>query len=619
MSKRLHLPTAIALALAWSLLAWGLVALGGVFIRERDEALRSVEDRRKALGLYAERGLAERLTGELRDAAERIPMAVADPLLAADDLFLLERGDLHLPRRTAVRPGDATPGAELANRIAHGDVPAEEPSGPGAVLAPWSERLGIARAFVAAVRLDDRAQIEARFRALLAHLARYRIDATLDLPSRLGLVELLTRESHPDPALLAALLRDGVVGTGGAVVPGLERGLLAARDRFTAPDFAALADRLAALAERAGVAYEDFFARAQEPPAAAPDLPSSLDAPALVDDGRWVLRPAGSGRVEGVRVDRDELIGVVLAEMRDRGLLGDGDTIRGGPDTGAPVPLSHLGLVVDSPAWAATAADVEARFRWKVGLLLGSAAVALAFAALALAFQRQGRRVLALQGAFVATVSHELRTPLATIRLLAETLERRLTELPGAKDYPARIVRAVDGLAFLVENLLSAQRLDRGRGLAERATVKLDDLLHRIVEDTSASLGVDARVDLSGVHAPSIDVDPGLATVLFANLVRNAFLYTTRRPVALAVSSERRGGSVVVRVTDNGDGFGPEERTTLFAAFHRGAAAAARSAPGTGLGLSLCKRIVELHGGTIALRETSAAGSTFELRFPAMR
>ncbi|MBK7977091.1 MAG: HAMP domain-containing histidine kinase [Deltaproteobacteria bacterium] len=553
-----------------------------------------------------------------RDAAERIPIAIADPLLAADDLFLREDGEVRLPRRPAPRPGEATPGSRLADRIAHGDIPAETPR-PGDEIEPWNERLRIARAFVAAVRLDDRAQIEARFRALLAHQARYRIDATLDLPSRLGLVELLTRESHPDPELLRALLRDGVAGTGGVVVPGLERALLAARDRFTAPDFGALADRLAALAERAGVAYEDFFARAQEPPTPAPDPPADVATPSLVEGGHWVVRPAGRGRIEGARVDRDALIASTLSEMRDRGVLGDGDSIMARADAPPEVPLARLELAVESPPWGLASDAIEARFRWKVGLLLGSGAVALGFAALALAFQRQGRRVLELQSAFVSTVSHELRTPLATIRLLAETLERRLAELPSAKDYPARIVRAVDGLAFLVENLLSAQRLDRGRGLAERSSVKLDELLHGIVEDTSASLATDGHVDLSGIRAPTLHADPGLITVLFANLVRNAFLYGTRRPVALVVESERRGGWVVVRLTDNADGFGPGERGSAFAAFHRGAAATQCSIPGTGLGLSLCRRIVELHGGTITLTDTSPSGSTFELRFPASR
>ncbi len=619
MPKRPHLSTAVALTLAWSLLAWGLFALGGVFIRERDDALRSLDERRRALGLYAERALAERFAAALRDAAERIPMALADPLLAADDLFLRDHGEVRLPRRPTARPGDDTPGSRLADRIANGDIPDEDPSGPGEELAPWNERLRIARAFVAAVRLDDRAQIETRFRALLAHQARYRIEAALDLPSRLGLVELLTRESHPDPELLRALLRDGVVGADGSTVPGLERALLASRHRFTAPDFGALADRLAALAERAGVAYDDFFARAQEPPVAAPDPRADVDAPSLVDAGRWVVRPAGNERVEGARVELDPLIASVLEEMRDRGLLGAGDTIGARDVPASAIPLARLTLVFESPSWASAATEIEARFRWKIGLLLASAAVALAFAALAFAFQRQGRRVLELQSAFVSTVSHELRTPLATIRLLAETLERRVAELPGARDYPARIVRAADGLAFLVDNLLSAQRLDRGRGITERSSVALGELLDRIAQDTSASLGIEVNVDWSGLREPTVQADPRLVEVLFANLVRNAFLYSTRRPVTLSAASERAGAAVVVRLTDGGDGFAPDERDAIFTAFHRGAAASARSTPGTGLGLSLCKRIAELHGGSIALVDTSPAGSTFEVRFPAPR
>lgn len=606
--------TALVLGLAWLALAWGLVALGRVFVAERHDARHAIGARRSALDLYAERALGEALASLVADASERIPVALADPLRPATDLFLREDGAQRLPRLATARPGNATPGAALAERISRGDVGEGEAAGSDA--DPWAERLRIARAFVASVRLDDRAQIESRFRALLGHQARYRIDSTLDLPSRLGLLELLVRESHPDPALLHALLRDGLSDAAGSTVPGLEPALLDARERFDSADFLALADRIGELAERSGVPYEDFFARVHEPVPEIPLVADDLAAATLVARGTWLLRPAGRGRIEGARVDLDGALRAVLDEMRGRGVLTGTDELRLATDLGASVPLASLAVKVDSPEWPRALAAIERRFRWKLGLLLGSGGVAMALAALAFAFQRQGRRVVDMQRAFLAAVSHELRTPLASIRLLAETLERRVSDVAGARDYPQRIVRAADGLAFLVENLLSVQRLDRGRGLAERVPVKIDELVHRLVEETAASLGAEVRVDLAGVAVPTVWVDAGLFTVMLANLVRNACLYNARSPVRLVVTSERDGEATVIRIRDNGRGFDERDRQRAFEDFHRGTGAADRAVPGTGLGLALARRIVALHGGAIRIAATGAEGTTFEIRLP---
>lgn len=606
--------TALALGLAWLALAWGLVALGRVFVAERDDARHAIATHRAALELYAQRALAESLNAALAEASERTPVALADPLRPATDLFLREDGTQRLPHLATARAGDATPGTALADRVSRGEI--EVGDAPGGDLDPWTERLRMARAFVVAVRLDDRAQIEARFRALLAHQTRYRIDSTLDLPSRLGLLELLTRESHPDPTLLRALLRDGLSDAAGGTLPGLERALLDARERFTAADFLALADRIGALAEQSGVPYEDFFARAHEPLPEIPTVTEDLAATTLVASGRWLVRPAGNGRIEGTRVDLAAALGAVLTEMRGRGVLMANDELHLADELGGHVPLASLAVVVESPEWARARDELTQRFRWKLGLLLGSGGVATALAALTFAFQRQGRRVVDMQRAFLAAVSHELRTPLASIRLLAETLERKVGDVAGARDYPQRIVRATDGLAFLVENLLSVQRLDRGRGLAERTTVKLDELVHRLVEETATSLGADVRVDLAGVAVASVRVDASLFTVLLANLVRNACLYTTRSPIEITVTSEQHEGWLVIGIRDNGHGFSEHDRRHAFDDFHRGSTERDRAIAGSGLGLALARRIVALHGGTIRISTTSPEGTTFEIRLP---
>ncbi len=612
MPRRLR-SIAVALGLAWLVLAWGLVMLGRVFVHERDDALASLAARREALAVYGERALSERLLAALRDAEERLAIASTDPLQPANDLLLIEDGETRLPRAVEPRDGDGTPGASLAARIAAGDVEIPDGAAEG---DPWTERLRIARAFVAGVRLDDRSQIEERFRALLAHQARYRIDAALDLPSRLGLIELLARDSHPDPDLLRALVRDGLNDASGNHLDGLERALLANRNRFTAPDFAILADRLVALAEAAAVPYEDFFARVAEPRGSPPSVPPGIAGPTLLGERSWLVRASGPGRVEGTRVDLDGAVRAVLDEMRGRGLVRDTARLALPPSSSQPLRIDQLTLAVESPEWSVTARAVLDRFRLKLALLAGSGLVALALAGLAFAFQRQGRRIVELQAAFVGAVSHELRTPLASIRLLAETLERRLADEPAAKDYPARIVRAADGLSFLVENLLSVQRLDGGRGARSKASVALRELAARVILDAAQSVGVEVRADLGSLDGQTVAADARLLEILLANLVRNACLYNERAPVEVRVALDRTAAGARIRVQDNGVGLSDVDRPRVFQDFFRGTAAAARSVPGTGLGLALCRRIAALHGGTIDILASDASGTTFEVVLP---
>jgi two-component system, OmpR family, sensor histidine kinase SenX3 len=275
-------------------------------------------------------------------------------------------------------------------------------------------------------------------------------------------------------------------------------------------------------------------------------------------------------------------------------------------------PLATLALEVDLPVWAEAEADIAQRYGLKTGLVAACAALAAAIVVLAGVAQHRKYRFVELKSDFVATVSHELRTPLASIRLLAESLERRAGAVPEARDYPQRIVQAADGLHFLVENILSFNRIDKGRWAPRPARVRLEELAAPVRAELQ---GAELQVEGGEVE---LQVDPQLARLLLSNLARNACAYNRRTPVRLRIAAACEAGRVHVRVADNGLGIPAPEWERVFQDFYR-LERAEHEVHGSGLGLALCRKIMQVHAGSIRIEASSPEGTTFLLSFPAPR
>ncbi len=588
------LPTLVALALGLGALGWGLAALGRIFAAERADALAATAAERRLLERSAREALSRRLAARLREAGPQARAALADPLVPDAGLLLVINGERRLPRAPH---GPAAPAGEP---LALYTLLADPRRQPATGDAPWAERLVLRRRLLDA---PDGDAFAAAFRDLLAHRLRYVIDPALDVPYQVALLEAVG--PRLDPPLLRGLVRDGVPARDGAALPGLQRDLLRHRGRFAAPDLAALGARVASLSRAAGVPSDDFTARLGEAPAPVPD---PAQTPALAD-GWYVERDAGAD-TRGVLVDAAAELTAAGDDLRALGLLGPADAVRAERLAGAP---DAWRVAVDSPRWAAAEAVADDRFRLKSALLWTCGALGAAIAALGVAFQRRRQRHLEMQSEFVATVSHELRTPLASIRLLAETLGRRLRDVPRAGDYPQRIVRDVEGLGFLVENILSFNRLDRGRWRPRKQPVHLAEVLDAVREDVEAHAPRPLRWTAEGLDGLEADADPDLLRLLFLNLARNACQHNTRDPIEIAVEAGLDRGGCVVRLRDNGVGIPERERRRVFAAFHRASA----GSRGAGLGLAIGRRVAAAHGGTLRIACSGPEGTTFELRLPA--
>jgi signal transduction histidine kinase len=218
---------------------------------------------------------------------------------------------------------------------------------------------------------------------------------------------------------------------------------------------------------------------------------------------------------------------------------------------------------------------------------------------------------------FLATLAHELRNPLAPIRNAVEIL--RLTEADPAAAASARqlLERQLKQLVRLIDDLLDVSRITQGRLELRRETLDLA-LALRVAVETSRPL-IESRRHTLHVSAPPevffIDADAARIAQVFANLLNNSAKYS---PPGSSISARitREGDSASIAIADNGVGISPAMLGRVFEMFER-AGEPGGTQEGLGIGLTLVRRLVELHGGTVtAQSEGLNCGSTFIVKLP---
>jgi signal transduction histidine kinase len=217
----------------------------------------------------------------------------------------------------------------------------------------------------------------------------------------------------------------------------------------------------------------------------------------------------------------------------------------------------------------------------------------------------------------VAAVSHDLRTPLTSLRLLAEAVEDDLVDRDTRRRYLEQMSVHIRTLSTLIDDLFELSRLEAGDIEWSMQQVRLDELVCETIEamrPQARAHGVAVEAAVPGDLAPAKANPEKLQRVLF-NLIQNAIRHT---PVdgSVTVLAEANGSSVEIEVADSGVGLSAEDRERAFEPFYRGGAGTARSSgEGAGLGLTICRAIVEAHGGQIWFAD-SRSGARVRLRLP---
>jgi len=597
-------PTVAVLFVGLLLLLWGLATLEGIIVEERHDAKAQLDDARETLAQYARRALQGELAAALHEVQPQIAEAANDPLAADEGLLLIDESAQVLPRWVRFAPGDSTPGRELYSGLRTGDTDDIEASLSQDPEGPWAQRLALHEAVQRALRSGSNAAIEHAVRALLLHRALWVLQTVNELPATLAMLDALYEHSTPLDSFVAQLLKTGMGRRG------LQRQLLSRRERFTEPDFRFLAERIVSLSTKAGVPSDDFELQVAAAGSERIFVPESTSGPSLLSDGHWYIEPRHVTQFVGVAVDLAPHFAAVEQEMRDRGLLREADAIAVVDRTGL---LAELEVKITAPRLDAAAQDADRRFSLKTTFVVLAATLALIIAVLAVVLQHKSSRFVELKSDFVATVSHELRTPLASIRLMAETLQRRTIGVPRVRDYPERIVREIDELAFLVENILSFNRLDKGRWEPRPSHVDVAEVMDDVVASLEHYGFSDVELTTEGIDGLTLNADRELLKLMFRNLTKNACTYNDRTPIEISVRLRPDSRNLTLEFTDNGVGIDPAQHKRVFQDFRRGGQSRAR---GSGLGLSICRKSAAAHGGRISITKSGPEGTTFEVALP---
>ena len=222
-----------------------------------------------------------------------------------------------------------------------------------------------------------------------------------------------------------------------------------------------------------------------------------------------------------------------------------------------------------------------------------------------------------LKEEFLSAAAHDLRTPLTVVLGQAELLERRVARDPAAPPDAvgiSRMVREARRLRDLVTELLDAQRLEMGAEVMDLEPIDLRTVLES-VRRRYHDQGIDLKVTTPADAAIGSIDEPRFEQVI-DNLVENAIKYTSSGmlpEVELAVDA----GEARILVTDHGVGVPEEERDRIFDRFYRATNVQGTTETGIGLGLYICRRIVEAHAGRIWVEPAPGGGSTFVVVIPA--
>jgi Na+/proline symporter/nitrogen-specific signal transduction histidine kinase len=224
-----------------------------------------------------------------------------------------------------------------------------------------------------------------------------------------------------------------------------------------------------------------------------------------------------------------------------------------------------------------------------------------------------------LKDEFLSTVSHELRTPLTSIQSLAEILrDYPDTDEQQKQKFLGIMIKEIQRLARLINQVLNFQKIESGRMQWQIGSVDL----RKVIEDAVAASSqlvtnkqIRLQVDLPDA-VPAIIGDRDQLIQAMVNLISNAVKFCEEKTGVIAIALARRGDTLRVSVRDNGVGISAADQKVIFEQFRQVATAGRGRPPGSGLGLTITRRIIEFHGGRISVESEPGQGATFTFEIP---
>jgi signal transduction histidine kinase len=286
-----------------------------------------------------------------------------------------------------------------------------------------------------------------------------------------------------------------------------------------------------------------------------------------------------------------------------------------------PAPLQEFQLRA-MPEAGDPVAFASTRNRLVYAVLLGAfyatLVVGVVYTARALYLQA---RLSRLKTDFVSLVSHELRTPLTSIRMFIETLALgRVKEPAQTQEVLELLQKETERLSAMIERVLDWARLESGRQRYRKERLTAQQIVDASL-DAFRAQRLDSQVQLTCQLSGALPVVEGdreaLAGALL-NLLHNAYKYSGAEK-RIELRAGARNGGVDIEVEDHGVGIGKRDRKRVFDRFYRVDNLLTRQTEGSGLGLSISRRIIEAHGGKLTVKSELGKGSTFTIHLPAAK
>jgi signal transduction histidine kinase len=212
---------------------------------------------------------------------------------------------------------------------------------------------------------------------------------------------------------------------------------------------------------------------------------------------------------------------------------------------------------------------------------------------------------------FAYAASHDLQEPLRTIASYAQLLERRYTADKDASEYTGFIVEGVNRMNALIRDLLTYSRVGGAENL-KRIPLNMNLALQWAMLNLDRSIR-EHKATVTQDNLPEVIADETQMVQLFQNLIGNSIKYRSDLPPLIHVGAEEGAEECIFSVRDNGVGIDPKFASQVFGVFKR---LHGREVPGTGIGLAICRKIVENHGGRIWVESDGKNGSCFKFALP---
>jgi PAS domain S-box-containing protein len=215
---------------------------------------------------------------------------------------------------------------------------------------------------------------------------------------------------------------------------------------------------------------------------------------------------------------------------------------------------------------------------------------------------------------FAYAASHDLQAPLRSISAYTALIRKRYGASldPEAQDLFGFVVQGAQHMHQLIQDLLAYSRA--GRSATDAVRVDCNELLDQVLADLATAMA-DSGVKIVRETLPTVSGDPAPLLQLFQNLIGNAIKFRGERTPEIRIRADLREKEWVFSVSDNGIGIPIEHRERIFKVFQR--LHTQEQFPGTGIGLAICKRVVERHGGRIWVESNPGSGTTFLFSLPA--